>query len=110
MKRTIGIVGGGPRGLSALESLCLEIAGCNSEPMISVHLFEATDHPGAGPVYDPGQSQQNWLNVPDRQLDLPAREPVEIYGITVPGFPTFRDNVGSDAAESSPEKIDHYSP
>ncbi|NND93134.1 MAG: hypothetical protein HKN42_19920 [Granulosicoccus sp.] len=109
MIRTIGIVGCGPRGLSAVESLCLEIAGRDGAPALSVHVFEATGTPGAGPVYDPEQSRQNWLNVADRQLDLPARKPVTVYGIAVPGFPGFRDHVGPDATQASPDTPDHYS-
>jgi uncharacterized NAD(P)/FAD-binding protein YdhS len=63
----VAIVGGGPRGLSALEVLARH-AGCRS---VNVTLFERGDEIGCGPNYAPGQSDLNLLNIPVRAIDLP---------------------------------------
>ena len=45
----IAIVGCGPKGLYALDSLC-EAARREPEHRFAVHIFEPSAHPGAGPV------------------------------------------------------------
>jgi diaminopimelate decarboxylase len=59
----IAIVGCGPKGLYALDSLC-EAARREPEHRFAVHIFEPSAHPGAGPVYDPRQSEVLLMNFP----------------------------------------------
>ncbi|WP_323790166.1 FAD/NAD(P)-binding protein [Thalassovita sp.] len=59
----IAIVGCGPKGLYALDSLC-EAARHEPEHRYAVHIFETLAHPGAGPVYDPRQPEVLLMNFP----------------------------------------------
>ena len=59
----ITIVGCGPKGLYALDSLC-EAARRSPRHCFTVHIFEPSAHPGAGPVYDPGQPEVLLMNFP----------------------------------------------
>ena len=59
----IAIVGCGPKGLYALDSLC-EAARRSAEHRFTVHIFEPSAHPGAGPIYDPGQPDVLLMNFP----------------------------------------------
>lgn len=63
----IAIVGFGPRGLGALEALCARVV----ETHMSVHvdIYDPFPHPGAGPNFDPEQSELCILNIPVRILD-----------------------------------------
>lgn len=64
----IAIVGCGPKGLYALDSLC-EAARQNSGHRFTVHIFEPSAHPGAGPVYDPFQPDVLLMNFPAGLID-----------------------------------------
>ncbi|WP_237273263.1 FAD/NAD(P)-binding protein [Sulfitobacter sp. M220] len=59
----IAIVGCGPKGLYALDSLC-EAARRSPEHRFAVHILEPSAHPGAGPVYDPRQPEVLLMNFP----------------------------------------------
>tara|TARA_R110001599_G_scaffold135013_5_gene313277 strand:- start:990 stop:1307 length:318 start_codon:yes stop_codon:yes gene_type:complete len=59
----IAVVGCGPKRLYALDSLC-EAARRESAHRFAVHIFEPSAHPGAGPVYDPRQSDVLLMNFP----------------------------------------------
>ena len=59
----IAIVGCGPKGLYALDSLC-EAARQIPEHRFTVNVFEPSAHPGAGPVYDPRQPDVLRMNFP----------------------------------------------
>ncbi|SDP63529.1 FAD-NAD(P)-binding [Sulfitobacter litoralis] len=62
-ERQIAIVGCGPKGLYALDSLC-EAARREPEHRFVVHILEPSVHPGAGPVYDPRQPEVLLMNFP----------------------------------------------
>lgn len=59
----IAIVGCGPKGLYALDSLC-EAARRSPKHRFTVHIFEPSAHPGAGPIYDPRQPEVLLMNFP----------------------------------------------
>ena len=59
----IAIVGCGPKGLYALDSLC-EAARREPEHRFAVHILEPSAHPGAGPNYDPRQPEVLLMNFP----------------------------------------------
>ena len=59
----IAIVGCGPKGLYALDSLC-EAARRGLRHRFTVHIFEPSAHPGAGPIYDPRQPDALLMNFP----------------------------------------------
>jgi diaminopimelate decarboxylase len=59
----IAIVGCGPKGLYALDSLC-EAARGRPQHRFNVHIFEPSVRPGAGPIYDPCQPEVLLMNFP----------------------------------------------
>lgn len=59
----IAIVGCGPKGLYALDSLC-EAARRSPEHRFTVYIFEPSAQPGAGPIYDPRQPAVLLMNFP----------------------------------------------
>ena len=71
----VAIVGGGPRGLAAVEAL----ADHMRDRTVAVTVFETHRAPGAGPNYAPEQTPLNLLNIPLRALDLPAPEHGEAF-------------------------------
>lgn len=84
----VGIIGCGPRGLSALESLYLQAAKINGLPKVLI--FEASQFPGAGPVYHLKQPESNWLNVSVRALGVPPRKEATFEHFSIPAFPNFQ--------------------
>ena len=83
--RKIAIVGLGPRGHYAFERFLFHMAKMNALENIEIVLFESTPHIGNGPVYDIYQLSSNWINVPERKLDIPNREET----MHLPGVPSF---------------------
>ncbi|WP_348760170.1 FAD/NAD(P)-binding protein [uncultured Salinisphaera sp.] len=59
--RRIAIVGGGPRGLYALDCLC-GWARLAPHLSLAITLYEPAARPGAGPVYDPAQPDYLLMN------------------------------------------------
>jgi len=108
MKHTVGIIGGGPRGLSAMESLCTVYASSGTDPLPHIDLFEPLSLPGAGQVYPPDQSPHNWLNVAERLIDLPERAPSTIGEHTIAGFPSYWQYAKFDHRQWDAHRHDRY--
>jgi len=104
----VAIIGCGPRGLSALESLYQKAAQKGST--LSVIVFEETDQPGAGPVYDNEQPDTNWLNVAERAVDIWPRKKINFKGFSIPQFPTFQEWVGYDSSKKTESEVDFFPP
>ena len=102
----LAIVGGGPRGLSALEFLLEELAKTSSQPF-RILLLEESGKPGCGWVYDPEQPSFNWLNISDRALELAGREPLEFPDFKIPPFAGYQDWAGwdYDETEETPDRF-----
>ncbi|MDF1751233.1 MAG: FAD/NAD(P)-binding protein [Verrucomicrobiales bacterium] len=77
----VGIVGGGPRGLFCLERIALELRKLPVEKRraVEVTLFETSQFPGAGTIYDPNQPRFLLMNYPVRFIDIWSRESRDIY-------------------------------
>jgi len=89
MTKVIGIVGTGPRGLSAMESF---IAASQSvEFEVKILLFEKSKYVGCGPVYAPDQSEANWLNISERALQLNNRPELKWMNTVIPSFPSYHE-------------------
>ncbi|WP_051583926.1 FAD/NAD(P)-binding protein [Dokdonia sp. PRO95] len=86
------IIGGGPRGLFALESLFTALYNNAPEAQIKVTLFEPFKYPGAGWVWNPEQVESNWLNITERALqDLPGRPEIKLGDDIIPAFPSYTE-------------------
>ncbi len=68
----IAVVGLGPRGLGALEALAALAMGRGFP--LSADVFDPHPSPGAGPNFDPDESDLCRLNIPTRDIDLRAPE------------------------------------
>ncbi|RKN78699.1 FAD/NAD(P)-binding protein [Ulvibacterium marinum] len=95
-EQVVAIIGGGPRGLSALESLHKALANKDFKGKVKTLLFEETDQLGNGPVYHLGQPDTNWLNVSERGLTIPKRESINGSGFAIPSFPSYQTWSGFD--------------
>lgn len=102
----VGIIGCGPRGLSALESLYGSVGQGDSIPKTLI--IEKSNYPGAGPIYGLDQPDTNWLNVSERGLDIWPRKPAKLDNIRIDGFPDFQEWSGYSKKEVSPENVDHF--
>ncbi|TVZ50994.1 FAD/NAD(P)-binding protein [Dokdonia sp. Hel_I_53] len=90
--RNYAIIGGGPRGLYALESLYLALFNSESNKEVKVTLFEPFAYPGAGWVWNPEQVTTNWLNITERGLQgLKGRPEIQFGTSIIPGFPSYSD-------------------
>ncbi|HKJ06253.1 MAG TPA: FAD/NAD(P)-binding protein [Flavobacteriaceae bacterium] len=87
--KTVGIIGAGPRGLSALESLYLQYAKQNPPYLLKVIVFEATGNFGNGQVYTKKQLSSNLLNLSDRALTINCRPEINTKKITLSAFPSY---------------------
>lgn len=66
--KKIAIIGCGPKGLYALDSL-FQAAFKDPPQQFDVHVFELSAHPGAGPIYNPGQPEFLLMNFPAHMID-----------------------------------------
>ena len=104
----VAIVGCGPRGLSALESLFCEAAKNGILPRVLV--VEKSQYPGAGPVYHLDQAASNWLNVSRRSVGITKREQAVFAKFSVPAFPDFQDWSGYTDSPHSLNEVDEFPP
>ncbi len=68
LRKTIAIIGCGPKGLYALDALCQAARDIPSHTF-DVHIFEPSPYPGAGPIYDPEQPDILFMNFPAHMID-----------------------------------------
>ncbi|WP_290476793.1 MULTISPECIES: FAD/NAD(P)-binding protein [unclassified Leeuwenhoekiella] len=89
--QTIAIVGAGPRGLAALEALCLEMQ--DAQIQIKVLVFEPSAYPGAGQIWSPAQVETNLSNIHERHLanGLSGRPQIQVGSVVLPAFESYKD-------------------
>lgn len=66
----IAIVGGGPKGLYALERLTAQLKNSPPEKQIEIHIFNKTPNFGAGEIYDPHQPDYLLINFCIGNIDM----------------------------------------
>lgn len=105
------IIGGGPRGLFALESLFVALYNSQREVHLKVTLFNASPHLGAGWVWDPMQLESNWLNITERALqDLQGRPEIKLGETRIPSFPSYTDWLPSEQSNLPDQHPDQFPP
>ncbi|WP_299666409.1 FAD/NAD(P)-binding protein [uncultured Polaribacter sp.] len=88
--KKLAIVGFGPRGLSALENLFVEISKENLAINIHTTLFEIEKELGTSKVWNTKQPAINWVNISERALkDLEGRPELVFKNVTIPSFPSY---------------------
>lgn len=98
----IAIIGGGPRGLSALEKLILAFSKVELSFCGKITVFERSTYLGAGQVYSPDQEDSNWLNISERALTIPKRKTLNFNDVIIDEFPSFHEwsNTSLDTVKS----------
>ena len=105
------IIGAGPRGLYALESLFTALNNSPIEACIQVTLFEPFKYPGAGWVWNPLQTKSNWLNITERDLQhLQGRPAITIEDHKIPAFPSYTEWALKEEQYSEPTHPDKFPP
>ncbi|MEU9853609.1 FAD/NAD(P)-binding protein [Streptomyces sp. NPDC047974] len=78
------LVGAGPRGLSVLERLCANERGASAHRAVTVHVVDPY-RPGAGRVWQAGQSRVLLMNTVASQVTVFTDASVEMDGPVEPG-------------------------
>lgn len=99
----------GPRGTFALERLLFHLSDSEKLSNLQVLLFEQSECLGNGPVYDTEQPLTNWINISERIMHLPPREPLS-NGVDIPAFPTYHEWINKDYNEISAKTPDPFPP
>ena len=99
--KKLAIIGGGPRGLAALESIYSFLAAKTKLLALHTQLFEAGELPGAGHVYNLEQPDTNWLNFSERALRLDGRNAINHEDLSIPSFPSFHHWSGYNSEEDT---------
>jgi len=107
-KRSIAIIGIGPRGSFALERLILELSKRKILRELHILLFDAGGQFGYGPVYGLNQNDANWLNISERVLLLERRPVIKFKDFDISSFPSYHDWIGEDLTTIQSKKIDIY--
>ncbi len=109
--RKITIIGIGPRGLFALEQFLSTHSEKKKFSAFQILLFDCSQYPGAGEVWNLEQPSTNWMNISERALtDLPAREAFELQGIPIPEFPSYSEWSAKEDTNVASKSIDTFPP
>ncbi|WP_405570936.1 FAD/NAD(P)-binding protein [Winogradskyella sp. Asnod2-B02-A] len=105
--KQLAIIGMGPRGLYALENLLIELSKANKH--IGIHVFDATNGPGSGNVWNKSQPESNWINITERALiDIETRPKINYSNQTIDAFPSYHDwcqfSQNSNEPDTFPER------
>lgn len=107
--RQIAIIGAGPRGLSALENLFIELSEKKKEEDVVVSIFETSETPGSGNVWNTDQLKTNWLNISERALkDLKGRESIKLGDHNIPEFPSYTNWLPEEEQEPENNEPDRF--
>ncbi|WP_052466972.1 FAD/NAD(P)-binding protein [Psychroserpens damuponensis] len=102
--KTLAIIGLGPRGLFALETVLTKLENANKT--LNIIGFEPSKYPGAGPVWDLDQADSNWINITERALkDLKRRPVIQFLDLEIPSFPSYHDWSNFEQTELEPDKF-----
>ncbi len=108
-KRVVAIIGLGPRGMHAMERLLYRLANLRGLKGLQLLLFDRSENPGSGAIYDPGQPKSNWMNLSERALDIPQRPEVK-GSVEIPYFPSYHEWIGKNFNEIHSDEEDYYPP
>jgi len=87
---TVAIIGFGPRGLSGLENLILELSRIPEGKLKKVYVFETSEKIGTGKAWEINQPETNYINISDYALqNLKGREKIIVKNIEIPHFPSY---------------------
>ncbi|MEP0674259.1 MAG: FAD/NAD(P)-binding protein, partial [Nonlabens ulvanivorans] len=106
---SLAIVGLGPRGLYALESLFVTLSRKRHKIIPKVALIESQTEIGCGSAWSIHQPDANTINISDRDLvELPEREIINGDGYLITAFPSFIDWVRDNYNHELDDNKDTY--
>ncbi|GAK76660.1 hypothetical protein JCM19296_2257 [Nonlabens ulvanivorans] len=106
---SLAIVGLGPRGLYALESLFVTLSRKRHKIIPKVALIESQTEIGCGSAWSIHQPDANTINISDRDLvELPERETINGDGYLITAFPSFIDWVRDNYNHELDDNKDTY--
>ncbi|MGB3774442.1 MAG: FAD/NAD(P)-binding protein [Leeuwenhoekiella sp.] len=111
-KRTVAIIGVGPRGLAALEQLYISQEQASTNTKITTILFETSEYPGAGQIWAPDQVNTNLTNVHERLLceNLKGRPAVNLEWLQIPSFPKYAGWLEENKTKGVDTDVDFFPP
>ncbi len=111
-KRTVAIIGVGPRGLAALEQLYSSQEQASTTTKIVAILFETSKYPGAGEIWSPDQVNTNLTNVHERLLCeyLKGRPEVNLGYLQIPSFPEYSKWLENNKSKEADIDADYFPP
>ena len=100
--KKLAIIGLGPRGLYALENLLFQLSLTYQH--IEVLVFESSNLPGAGNVWNVNQPESNWINITERALEgITTRPKIIINNITINAFPSYHNWCNFSQSDTDPD-------
>ncbi|MFE5938162.1 FAD/NAD(P)-binding protein [Streptomyces sp. NPDC056470] len=93
-RRSLVIVGAGPRGTGVLERIAANAPGFYGGSGLDIHLVDPYP-PGGGRLWRHGQSPLLWMNSQARHVTMFTDDTVEMAGPVLPG-PTVHEWTGGD--------------
>ncbi|MGJ8685355.1 MAG: FAD/NAD(P)-binding protein [Nonlabens sp.] len=86
----LAIIGLGPRGLFALESVFDSLSRKRDHKSPSILIIESQSELGCGSAWSLKQPDENTINISDRALEsLPGRDAIHLENHVIPQFPSF---------------------
>ena len=83
---TFAIIGGGPKGMFALDRLIANLDTLESRPPISITIFNNTKYFGSGDVYRSDQPEYLRMNIGYREIDMWFRKSIASLVTSRPNF------------------------
>jgi hypothetical protein len=98
----IGIIGGGPKGLYALDSLLRSLDSLDSEDAIEIYWLNESSNYGCGPNFDPNQPEYLLINTCIGQVDAWKRDSKESSDEDLPNMVQWLKKMTSFSAHVRP--------
>lgn len=106
---SLAIIGFGPRGLYALESLFVTLSRKRDTIIPKVAIIESQSEIGCGSAWSIHQPDANTINISDRDLvELPERKSISGEGYNIASFPSFIDWVRVNYQHQLDDQKDFY--
>ncbi|WP_179344930.1 FAD/NAD(P)-binding protein [Winogradskyella ursingii] len=100
----LAIIGMGPRGLYALERLIINLG--HLDKTLEIYIFEPSNTPGAGTIWNVDQPDSNWINITERALiGIKERPKFEYSNLTIKRFPSYHEWCGFKQSSTKPDNF-----
>lgn len=92
-----------------MENLFIELSENSREEEVVVSIFETSDTPGSGNVWNTAQLKTNWLNISERALQsLTGRIPITLGDHYIPEFPSYNNWLPEEEQNPDEQEPDKF--